>query len=82
MTVRDLWNVLTFQVNWMDTNLFLVFIAAYIWLIVAGLFIFVLNPDLDKFLNEELPKDVRIGVKYIALAIIVVFGVWFTGLLG
>jgi len=78
MTVRDLWNVLTFQVNWMDTNLFLVFIAAYIWLIVAGLVIFFSNPELDRILGEDIPKDIRIGIKYIALAIIVVFGVWFT----
>ncbi len=77
MTVRDLWNVLTFQVNWMDTNLFLVFIAAYIWLIVTGLVIYFFYPTLDKFLIDS-PEDERIGIKYIALAIIVVFGVWFT----
>ena len=77
MTVRDLWNVITFQVNWMDANLFLVFIAAFIWLYATGLVLYFSFPALDEFFSE-IPKDVRIGFKYIGLAIIVAFGIWFT----
>ena len=32
MKVRDLWEVLTFQVSWADSNIFIVLIAVFLWM--------------------------------------------------
>ena len=51
MTVRDFWEVLTFQVSWLDSNIFIVLLAIVVLILGIILFFGLLTEIYDEILE-------------------------------
>ena len=83
MTPRDFWEVLTFQVSWADSNIFIIFLALIVQIIV---FLFIYGKvvsffqTVNEYLDEEpetIEKRALRSIPKIIGLIFIIYLIWY-----